>query len=435
MKKLILFAVLLFIQEFGFNLIAQEEEKPTEIFKLGVEIRPRLEFYNGYKTLRPTDADYGLSISQRSRFNLDFKNQNFQAKISLQDVRIWGSQQQLNTNEDFAVSIHEAWGEAFINDALSMKFGRQEIIYDDHRIFGNVNWTQQARSHDALMFKYITDNFHAELTFAYNQDAAKLSGTDNVVNPKNYKAFQNLWFNYKPSNTFNVSFLFLNNGKQIETGGTAYSQTVGPRLTYKSDKIGAHATFYYQGGKSNDTLITGEQRKINAMYFAADVSYSFSKMFSTVLGIEQLTGNSQLETTDETNVFTPFYGTNHKFNGFMDYFYVGSGHGNVGLTDIYLQLNAKLSKVQLGAHTHAFLAAADVADPANPTVAMDKYMGTELDIFLTFAITKGVKFKGGYSQMFATQTMEAVKGGDATQTNNWAYAMILFKPTLFEHKK
>ncbi len=435
MKKIILFVVLLFIQEFGFNLLAQEEEQPTETFKLGIEIRPRLEYYNGYKTLRQLDADYGLSISQRSRFNLDFKNQNFQARVSLQDVRIWGSQQQLNTNEDFAVSVHEAWGEAFINEAFSMRFGRQEIIYDDHRIFGNVNWTQQARSHDALLFKYKTDNFHAELSFAYNQDAAKLSGTDNVVNPKNYKAFQNLWMNYKPNNQFNVSFLFLNNGKQIETGGTAYSQTIGPRLTYKSDKIGAHATFYYQGGKSNDTTIAGEQRKINAMYFSGDISYSFSKMFSTVLGIEQLTGNSQLETTDEINVFTPFYGTNHKFNGHMDYFYVGSGHGNVGLTDIYLQLNAKLSKVQLGAHTHAFLAAADVADPANPTVAMDKYLGTEIDLFLTFAIAKGVKFKGGYSQMFATETMEAVKGGSANQTNNWAYAMILFKPTLFEHKK
>ena len=35
----------------------------------------------------------------------------------------------------------------------------------------------------------------------------------------------------------------------------------------------------------------------------------------------------------ENNSFTPFYGTNHKFNGHMDYFYVGNHIGNVGLRE------------------------------------------------------------------------------------------------------
>jgi hypothetical protein len=66
---------------------------------------------------------------------------------------------------------------------------------------------------------------------------------------------------------------------------------------------------------------------------------------------------------------------------------------------------------------------------------MSKGLGTEIDLFFSFKLTKGVSFKGGYSQMFASETMEAVKGGSGSETNNWAYAMILFKPTLFEHKK
>lgn len=435
MKKIKLLVVFLFVQMFGFSALAQEEEKPKEVFKLGIEIRPRMEYYHGYKTLVEPDQDNGLSVSQRSRINLDFKNEHFQAKVSLQDIRIWGEQIQLVKNEDFAASIHEAWAEAFITKEFSFKFGRQEIIYDDHRIFGSVNWAQQARSHDAAMFKYKTESFKAELAFAYNQDAAKLSGTDNDVNPKNYKAFQNLWMNYKANDQFNVSFLFLNNGRQLETGGDAYSQTIGPRITFDNKTIAAHGTFYYQGGVNNDQAVTGSARKVNASYFSADVSYKFSEVFSAVLGFEHLSGDSQIDATDETKVFSPFYGTNHKFNGFMDYFYVGSGHGNVGLHDNYLQLNAKLAKIKFGAHTHLFSAVADVADPANPTTAMNKYLGTEIDLFFSFSITKGMSFKGGYSQMFATETMEAVKGGSRNETNNWAYAMILFKPTLFEHKK
>jgi len=419
---------------FGFLLFAQEAEKPKEIFKIGIEVRPRLEYFHGYKTLVAPDQDHGLSISQRSRINLDFKNENFITRLSLQDVRIWGNQIQLVGNEDFASSIHEAWAEAVITKSLSLKFGRQEIIYDDHRIFGSVNWAQQARSHDAAIIKYKSAGFKAELALAYNQDGAKLSGTNNAVNPKNYKAFQNLWMNYKASDQFNISFLFLNNGKQLETGGDAYSQTVGPRITFNNKTIAAHGTFYYQGGVNNNQTVTGSAQKVNASYFGADISYKFSKSFSALLGFERLSGDSQLETNEETKVFMPFYGTNHKFNGHMDYFYVGSGHGNVGLQDIYLQLNAKLPKVAFGLHTHMFSAAADVADP-NDGTAMSKGLGTEIDLFFSFKLTKGVSFKGGYSQMFAKETMEAVKGGSRSETSNWAYAMILFKPTLFEHKK
>ncbi len=420
----------------GVSLLAQEAEELSQEFKIGIEIRPRLEYYHGYKTLVAPDQDHGLSISQRSRINLDFKNENFITHLSLQDVRIWGNQIQLVGNEDFASSIHEAWAEAFITKSFSLKFGRQEIIYDDHRIFGSVNWAQQARSHDAFILKYKSGGFKGELAFAYNQDGVNLSGTQNAPNPRNYKSLQNLWMNYKANNQFNLSFLFLNNGKQMDNGKDVFSQTIGPRITFDNKTITAHGTFYYQGGENNALVgTTTEIQKIKASYIGVDISYKFTKAFSALVGFEYLSGNSQLETTDETKAFAPFYGTNHKFNGFMDYFYVGNHANNVGLQDIYLQLNAKLPKIQFGVHTHMFLAAADVEDPANLTTAMNRGLGTEIDMYFSFKLTKGVAFRGGYSQMFATETMEAIKGGDRDETNNWAYAMILFKPTLFEHKK
>jgi hypothetical protein len=436
MKRIIyLFAILVF----GINVLAQEttteatEEKKeeTQEFKISAEIRPRMEYYHGYKTLAAPDQDHGLSISQRTRLIMDFNNSNFIVKLSLQDVRIWGDQNQLVANEDMSASVHEAWGEAIISPVISLKVGRQEIIYDDHRIFGNVGWAQQARSHDAAIFKLKSAKFKAELGIAYNQDAANLSGTDNQYRPNNYKAFQNLWMNYKFSEQFNASFLFLNNGMQIETGGDAYSQTIGPRLSFKNDAISANAAFYYQGGV--DRTVTD----VKASYLGADVSYKFNDMFSAGVGIERLSGNSQLDNNGENNSFTPLYGTNHKFNGHMDYFYVGNHANSVGLQDIFVKLNAKAKKFSVGLHTHFFSSAGDVADPVDGS-AMSKGLGTEIDLFFGFNLTKGVAFKGGYSQMFATETMEVVKGsvpGSKDEANNWGYAMIIFKPELFSHKK
>jgi hypothetical protein len=34
--------------------------------------------------------------------------------------------------------------------------------------------------------------------------------------------------------------------------------------------------------------------------------------------------------------------------------------------------------------------------------------------------------------MFATETMEILKGGSRDEINNWAWAMVTFKPTFFD---
>jgi hypothetical protein len=445
MNRTILSAFLMLLSLTFVSLQAQEtkvasgdrEIKKTETeFKLGIQLRPRFEYLHGYKTLFKPDQTAGMNVNQRSRLNLNFKNKYVITRITLQDVRVWGNQPQLVTNEDKATSIHEAWAEALFSKSFSLKFGRQEIIYDDHRMFGNVDWAQQARSHDAAILKYKSDVFKAELAFAYNQDRYKLSGTDNKVDPKNYKAFQNLWMNFKPSDNFNVSFLFLNNGLQLKTGGDAYSQTIGPRVTYKNDNFTAHATFYYQGGYTNNQVGNPPSaQKLSASYIGADLSYKFTKNISALVGYERLSGDSQLESKDETNVFRPLYGTNHKFNGFMDYFYAGSPHGNVGLQDIYVLLKGKISPVTLGVFAHMFSSAADIADPKTMETPLSSYLGTEIDFFITFPIVKGMKFVGGYSQMFATESMEAIKDGSKDEMNNWAYAMIVFTPDLFVFRK
>lgn len=47
---------------------------------------------------------------------------------------------------------------AFKNYALKM--GRQELIYDDQRLLGNLDWGNLTISHDALLLKYENKDKH-----------------------------------------------------------------------------------------------------------------------------------------------------------------------------------------------------------------------------------------------------------------------------------
>lgn len=420
-----------------FGLMLLSGSVFAQTVNISAEVRPRFEFRNGYKTLMPDDKTAASFISQRTRLNAFYANSNFKVKLSLQDVRVWGDVGQLNKSDVYGTSIHEAWGEVLFSEKFSIKFGRQEIIYDDHRIFGSVGWAQQARSHDAAILKFAPSKKHkVDVGLAYNANGESLYKTDYAVN--SYKTFQYGWY-HGTFNNVGVSFLILNNGMAYmddsdpanEIEKIAYSQTIGPRITYKGEKVKANGAFYYQGGKNKTN------NKLSAMYFAADVSYGFSEVFSLGLGMEYLSGTSSIDKAEggDDKSFAPLYGTNHKFNGWMDYFYVGNHGGNIGLTDIYLPIKYKRDKWLFMVIPHYFMSAATVSKKVNSDwTDYSSGLGTEIDLTVKYTMSKAVQIQGGYSQMFATETMQVIKGGDYKNTNNWAWLMITFKPTFFEKK-
>ena len=59
-------------------------------------------------------------------------------------------------------------------------------------------------------------------------------------------------------------------------------------------------------------------------------------------------------------------------------------------------------------------------------------LGTEADLTVKYAYSKGVAFQLGYSQLVGTETMEALRGGDKNAYQGWAYLMISVKPVFFK---
>lgn len=382
-------------------------------FSLSGEFRPRTEMSHGYKSLAMEDQDLSTVTAQRTRLNFGFTNEFIKTKLVLQDVRRWGSQRQLVTNEDFATSVHEAWAEVLFTPEFSLKAGRQELVYDDHRIFGSVGWAHQARSHDVAVFKYEGD---VKLHFGIaHHENSNLTNSE-YDGPDAYKDMQYIWFNNAWEKT-SLSLLFLNNGVPVMEGSdqeTKYSQTIGGRLATKLESVKLASNLYYQGGKH------ASGKNISALNFMIEASTG-----AFTAGFEHLSGTDYNESSD-MNSFTPFYGTNHKFNGFMDYFYVGNHGGSVGLNDIYLKYKYTKDKFGFDAHIHYFGAAADVAPDA------DKYLGTEIDLSASWAVKPMAKISVGLSRMFAGDSMELLKGGDADAGHYWGYVMLSVTPSFLK---
>ncbi len=390
------------------------------------ELRPRAEYRNGYKTLNSDAQDAALFVSQRTRLNTKYSTDDYTFFVSFQDVRVWGDVKQLNLadNKDnnTGLALHQAWGQIKFNSNFAVKLGRQEIIYDDSRMFGNVGWAQQGRSHDAAIFKFGNENYKLDLGIAYNQDADFNNGTDYNVN--NYKAMQYAWFHKDWSNV-KASFLFLNNGKISDPAADInYSQTLGTHLKFKaSDALSINANAYLQTGKDKS------DNDLSAYLVGLDLGYKASSDWNFGLGFEMQSGNDNDTIGEKNKAFTPFYGTNHKFNGFMDYFYVGNHGNSVGLVDVYVKAKAKLGeKSSLTAFVHNFSAQAEIAN------GVDKQLGTEIDLVYSHKLSKDVSIGAGYSQMIASEGLEAVKGNYDGNGNNWAWLMLTIKPTLFSSK-
>lgn len=396
----------------------------------------RAEYRHGFSTLARPNQDPAFFISQRARLQSSLKYQDVEFYLSIQDIRIWGSTANLPVDDAGLLSVHEAWMYVPLTKKMSLKMGRQEIAYDEERIFGALDWAMQARRHDAAIVRYYdsASNLMVHAGFAFNQDRERLEGTLYTV-PNNYKTFQYLYV-HRPFGSVTASFLFLNNGIQIQRPGsfppefiTVFTQTFGPRLVFRENgnKMSWNVAFYYQTGTNN------LYQSLSSFDLMAEAAYDVHTKLTATAGFEILSGTDQLNApAGRSRSFSPFYGTNHRFNGYMDYFYVGNHFNSVGLQDYYLKAFYKGSATLLGAGLHFFASYGKVRNDDVPATAAGSFLGSELDLTVVHRLKPGISIQGGYSQMFATQAMAYLKDvpDGHRQVNNWAYVMFIFRPAV-----
>lgn len=414
MKNLYALTLFLALGQVGF----------AQTFELSAELRPRFEYRHGFTTLIADNLDATAFVSQRTRLNFDYSSDDIKAYVNLQNIRVWGDVPTLNNSDKNGLAIQQAWAELFFTSQWSVKLGRQEISYDDERIFGSVGWAQQARSHDALLGIFQpNENQRFEIGLALNAEGETLFKSDYDLNA--YKNFQYAWYHTQGFHV-GLSILVLNAGFAFEDKSKqsiAYNQVFGAHATFSKNKFRANASLYFQTGKIENT-------SLNANNFAANLYYKISNTTTLGFGSEYLSGTDMNSSKNELKSFNPWFGTNHKFNGWMDYFYVGNHINTVGLIDLNASIAYVKNRFSAKIIPHLFASAATVVNQNDEV--MDQTLGTELDLVLNYKWKTAVGFQAGYSQMFATKTMEVLKGGNKDKTNNWAWLMITVKPSLFQ---
>lgn len=417
LKKIYL--ALLFL--ISFNCFSQ--------FELDGEFRPRTEYRHGFGNFLPEGENAGTATSTRSRLNAKYYTEDYTFYLSLQDVMVWGENRQLKTedsNNSFA--IFEAWASIKLGEGFSTKIGRQIISYDDQRILGAVGWAQQSRSHDAALLKYNKNKFSMDLGLAFNQDFSHPTGFNSVSTTYNttgffsYKTMQFLHLSQQYNN-ISASLLLLNNGFQnfdIDGNGDGVSnlQTIGTHLSYKKGSFGSTFNAYLQTGERQ-----GSAKVSGAHLLGLDINYAATDKIKFGIGAELFSGNNA-NTTDKIEAFFPLYGTNHKFNGFMDYFYVGNHANSIGLIDLHASANIKT-----GEKSNLMVKLLNFSGEQK-LPSGEKSLGSEIDLMYNQNF-KGYNIKLGYSHLFPSDGMYELKGTTKANTEsgeNWAWVMLTIKP-------
>jgi hypothetical protein len=415
------------------------------------QLRTRTEFRDGQGAPLPSGGKPAFFTSQRSRLSAGYETYRLKFGLTVQDVRVWGQDvstiNRTTTQDNNGFLLHEAWAEILLTDStskkqtLSLKLGRQELVYDDVRLLGNLDWLQQARRHDAALLKFNSGQWTLHAGLAFNQNKENTSGTIYNSTPPGYAAntnggtaYKSMQFLYagKKLSAGNTSLLFfadqfskfrMDNSLKVYETGSWSRFTTGLYYTNTFQRLNLTGAAYYQFGKNaNGQKLRGELVSLAGQY-------ALSKKFSAGLGYDYTSGGSSGSTS---RAFDPLYGTPHKFWGYMDYFYVASGFGNKGLHDAYLKTKYKASdKLVLTADGHAFNSASQVLT-GNNSNSLSRYLGTELDIVATYALTTIIGFEAGYSHFFGTSTLTSpnVKNvANAKNNSNWAYLSINIKPT------
>ena len=467
-------------------------------FSLIGQLRTRTEVRNGLGNLVTDGSKSAAFTSQRTRLGFGYKWDRLTVGVTVQDVRVWGQDASSISNADGnRLMLHEGWADLTLAnkadttikfkmlDLLSLKIGRQELIYDDSRLIGNLDWLQQARHHDMALLKTVHHGWQVDIGYAFNQNAdgfgitntsyvpgnlpayiknsvgalvplpagmvtlaaggtasnnSIASGTPVYSNPpstngatQNYKSFTSVYISRKFNQT-KFSGLFFNDnfGKyRLDSVGSISEGFVYGRRFVKSNtadtydysgsnhrytyglminhtignasgfgKIAIQAAYYNQTGKDREGV------SLDAYHYTIAATYQKGQ-FSFTPGYDVLSGNDAVTPSGKNNRFDPLYGTPHKFWGYMDYFFAGTGSPAGGLSNPYFKIKYATNTLTLGADFHSFSLNKDMKR-ADGTV-IDKKLGTEIDLQLNYNMNKFTTVEFGYSIMSATNSMPFAK--------------------------
>ena len=365
----------MFICLFALSTAMAEDAPNPWTLTPTAEIRPRLEASTGRDGASGAESWY---VSQRSRLGLDLSRDGFSGRVLVADVRVWGSE--LDTLKDLSADtfdLHEGWLRFQVGEKLHLTVGRQELAWDEQRLVGAVDWTQQGRAFDAARLAWRRGPWTAEASAAMIYDADTAT---NVVLTEDTRALlaRAAWSPKDGGATAAlVSVLETNAGADLQR------ETVGLYVAGRSGILSGRLEGYAQigslGAASYGAYLIGA---------SGTVAPELQWKPAITLWFDNLSGDA--DATDSTlGAFTPPYATNHKFYGIMDVmcFSEACAVDGQGLRDAALKLDLNpIDKLKISLDAHGFLAAEPVGEAL---------LGEEIDLWASGPLGRGLSLAGG----------------------------------------
>lgn len=418
-------------------------------FTLDAEYRPRFEVRSGYSKPMLKSASPDFLMQQRTRLGMKYASKWVNAGLTIQDSRVFGeaNQQGKAVNSDTKspdLFLYEAWAELMIPRGFSFKIGRQVLSYDDQRLLSKCNWSNTGSAHDVALLSYRNKSFKADLAYAYNNSQTNPLTSDYDYGNGFYRSMGFLWLSEKISEIgLNVSAIGVSESFQWHPTGedsnspgyrNYYKFTYGGNIAFKKEHIplSVLATAYGQSGRTKNGV------PVTAYLFALKADYHVFSPFTASLGADLYSGTSYSKKGRGTNTFIGLYGSNHAFNGAMDYWSPGSVPSG-GLLDLYLTLQYSVkSNLDLTGSLHTFALQHEIYENSK------KDLGRELDLSINYKFYKFVTLQAGWSAYFDTGLTKVVKGvtgstvadkGTHTRFNQFAFVSLSIFPSFFTYKK
>jgi hypothetical protein len=408
---------------------------------------------------------------QRIRLTLDFDvNKNVAARWMMSDNRTFGGDRNLATANEIGttegyVDLKNLGDIHSILENVTVRIGRWQMFYGDHRLIGHLNWGNTGRVWDGAKVRWDNKEGSWIEFFATEVDASS-TGTapgDTPDAAADDELFWGLYTHFKlPVEGVIAEPYLIIRDRSHDTGVVAGEKrwTSGLRIAGKKipslpgfdfkaeqawqtgvvEAIGSSATTVGATGNANRS-----SESISAFAGAWGAGYTFSNVgWSPRIGYQYAFASGD-DTPDNggDDTFSQLYPTGHARLGYMDI------HGWQNLRAHKIELSAKPSKkLVLKADLWFFEADEEVDDlygvtgattrngghtvvhrvgeGGTRTVNIDDEYGQELDLTVKYKLFKNFGVVAGYSHYFVGDFMEDTNNG-LSRDLDWAYLMTSLK--------
>ena len=398
---------------------ARAAETPPQRVEFGGEVRWRPESRSSFNAT----TNVNTFVLQRARLNVRYRlSDRVSGLIQVQDARLWGQEASTASNES-NVDLHQGYLQVdrFLDPHMSLRLGRQELIYGRERLVGAFGWDNIGRSFDAVKLTASSPLVSSDFFFGRLNDrrnAGRGDGSQDLIGLYTRIGKSSAAYGVEPY------VLYLRDG--LATAGEQTTSRPAPTRIVtlgfrafggKTAGFGYDLENAYQfGQKGPDTH--------RAAALAAIGRYRFGGRRAPELGFEYDFATGDANSKDgKSGEFNNLFPTNHPHYGYADYL----GWRNMQDFKPYLSL-ALRANVRAEISYHRFLLVEKAGPWKNaggtvlgfdPTGKLGTDLGHEIDLTVAFPLYEHLRLLPGYSLFLPGKFARGTQGSRASQFAYW----------------